>query len=103
MEFSGRPGTSLMCNEERIFPMTLQEKEEILRNERFQRIFDTLKNIECDIPLLTSSNNERAARSGQNFFNGGKGNQGKRDDHKDGNLTNALNQYIYTTQASWIN
>lgn len=93
-----------MCNEERNFPMTLQEKEEILRGERFQRIFDTLKNIENDFPLLIPSNNERAARSGQNFYNGASGNRGgKKDDFKDGNMTNALNQYIYTTQASWAN
>ena len=65
-----------MCNAERAFPMTKQEKEEILRMERFMRVFDTLKNIEAEYPLMVPSQNERAApaRSGQNFFkSGGKG------------------------------
>ena len=41
-----------MCNTERDFPMTKQEREEIVRAERFMRVFDTLKNIETDYPLL---------------------------------------------------
>ena len=32
--------------------MMKQEKEEILRSERFCRVFDTLKNIELELPLL---------------------------------------------------
>jgi len=41
--------------------MMNQEKEEILRSERFMRIFDTLKNIENDYPLLVPTQNDRAA------------------------------------------
>ena len=65
-DYTGRPGTSLMCNAERTFPMTKQEKEEILRMERFMRVFDTLKKIEAEYPLMVPSQNERAApaRSG---------------------------------------
>ena len=72
-DYTGRPGTSLMCNTERNFPMTKQEKEEILRSERFSRIFDTLKNIETDYPLLVPTQNDRSApaRSGPNFHNKG--------------------------------
>ena len=51
-DFTGRPGTSLMCNAERNFPMTPQESEEFLRSDRFMRIFETLRNIENDMPLL---------------------------------------------------
>ena len=38
--------------------MTIQEVEEKLRNERFNRIFDTLRNIENDYPLLVGGPND---------------------------------------------
>jgi len=58
-----------MCNADRNFPVTAQEQEECLRSDRFMRIFDTLRNIENDYPLLVSGGNERAARSSSNFYN----------------------------------
>ena len=78
-----------MCNADRVFPMTKQEKEEILRSERFNRIFDTLKHVEAELPLLVPTQNDRAApaRSGQNFYKAGK------TDTKD---PTALQQYAYT-------
>ena len=95
-EFTGRPGTSLMCNETRNFPMTQQEHEEILRNERFQRIFDTLRNIENDMPLLLVNTNERT-RSGSNFFNGKNAmNKSGREDNKD----QGLSSYLYIAPPS---
>ena len=53
-----------MCNSERNFPITKQEIEENLRAERFGRIFDTLRNIENDYPLLVGGINDRGARTG---------------------------------------
>ena len=58
-DFSGRPGTSTMCNTERAFPKTRQEQEEENRSLKFLKIFDTLRNIENDFPLLISSGNDR--------------------------------------------
>ena len=68
VDFTGRPGTSTMCNAERKFPMTPQEHEERLRSERFSRIFETLRNIEADYPLLITNTTEKG-RSQSNFFN----------------------------------
>lgn len=48
-----------MCNQERSFPKTRQEMEEESRAVKFQKIFDTLRNIEFDFPLLISSLNDR--------------------------------------------
>lgn len=50
--------------------MSKQEVEENVWAERFKRIFDTLRNIEAEFPLLVPTQNDRAApaRSGQNFF-----------------------------------
>ena len=72
-EFTGRPGTSLMCNQDRSFPMTQQEQEEVVRSERFGRLFDTLRNIESDMPLLLANDHKvrLAGRSGSNFYNNG--------------------------------
>ncbi len=67
-----------MCNQDRKFPITVQEVEENLRHERLSRIFETLKNIENDYPLLIGGPNDWAARTGQNFFNG-KSTNGKSD------------------------
>lgn len=58
-DYTGRPGTSTMCNQERTFPQTRQEIEEEHRAAKFQKIFDTLRNIELDFPLLISSLNDR--------------------------------------------
>ena len=92
-EYTGKPGTSLMCNTERCFPMRQQEKEETLRSERLSRIFKTLKNIENDYPLLLPANpSDRAARSGQNFFKPGQ----NKTDLKD---SGSLHQYLYTSQS----
>ena len=62
-----------------------------MRSERFSRIFDTLKNIEADFPLLVPTQNDRAApaRSGPNFHSKGVKNA-------DSNLS----QYAYTTNSS---
>ena len=68
-DYTGRPGTSLMCNQDRKFPIHNNEIEENLRSERFQRILETLRNIENEQALLIPSHENRAGRSGQNFFN----------------------------------
>ena len=62
-DYTGRPGTSTMCNKERIFETTKQAIDEDLRCERFLKIFDTLRNIELDIPLLISAGNDRQSRT----------------------------------------
>ena len=52
-----------MCNKERIFETTKQAMDEEVRAERFMKIFDTLRNIELDIPLLISAGNDRQSRT----------------------------------------
>ena len=42
--------------------------DEDLRAEKFLKIFDTLRNIELDIPLLISAGNDRQSRTQQNFY-----------------------------------
>ena len=74
--------------------MNKSEIEENLRNERFQRILDTLRNIEHEQALLIPSHENRAGRSGQNFFNN------KRHEPKD---KNQLAQYVYTTELNEFN
>ena len=67
-----------------------------MRNERFQRIFDTLRNIENDMPLLLVNTNERT-RSGSNFFNGKNAmNKSGREDNKD----QGLSSYLYIAPPS---
>ena len=73
-DYSGRPGTSIMCNTDRVFNKTRQESEEEARCQKFLRILDTLRNIENDFPLLISSGNDRQSRTQQNFFNKGNKN-----------------------------
>jgi hypothetical protein len=58
-EYTGRPGTSLMCNQDRVFPKSKHEQEEESRAQKFVKIFDTLRNMENDFPLLISSGNDR--------------------------------------------
>ena len=57
-----------MCNKERNFEKTQQSLDEEIRAERFMKIFDTLRNIELDIPLLISAGNDRQSRTQQNFY-----------------------------------
>ena len=57
-----------MCNKERSFPVTKQVIEEENRAKKFTKIFDTLRNIETDYPLLISSLNDRQSRTQQNFY-----------------------------------
>ena len=58
-DYAGKPGTSTMCNKERSFPLTKQFIEEENRAKKFAKVFDTLRNIETDYPLLISSLNDR--------------------------------------------
>ena len=94
-DYTGRPGTSTMCNSERNFPKTRQEQEEESRTLKFIKIFDTLRNIENDFPLLISSGNDRQSRTQQNFFN--KGNK-----NFENSVTN-LSQYLYTAPVQTFN
>ena len=57
-----------MCNKERSFETSKQALDEDIRAERFLKIFDTLRNIELDIPLLISAGNDRQSRTQQNFY-----------------------------------
>ena len=58
-DYTGKPGTSQMCNKERNFPVTKQVIEEENRARKITKILDTLRNIETDYPLLISSLNDR--------------------------------------------
>ena len=48
-----------MCNQDRVFPKSKHEQEEESRAQKFVKIFDTLRNMENDFPLLISSGNDR--------------------------------------------
>ena len=63
VDYTGRPGTSTMCNSDRVFNKTKQEFEEENRAHKFLKILNTLRNIELDHPLLISSGNDRQART----------------------------------------
>ena len=52
-----------MCNKERVFETPKQVLDEEHRCEKFLKIFDTLRNIELDIPLLISAGNDRQSRT----------------------------------------
>lgn len=69
-DYTGRPGTAIMCNKDRSFPVTTQMIEEVERSQLFAVIFDTLRNIEADHPLLLpiAGTDARGARTGQNFY-----------------------------------
>lgn len=55
-EFTGRPGTSIICNKKRTFVKPEQMKNEEERAIQFEAIFSLLQNIENDnIPLLIGS------------------------------------------------
>ena len=72
-EYTGRPGTSQMCNTKRIFAKPEQLKIEEDRSHMFEQIFNILQNIENDnITMLLSSGQERQSRTAQNFFNKNK-------------------------------
>jgi len=42
--------------------------EENERAVRLMKVFNTLRNIEIDFPLLISTGNDRQSRTAQNFF-----------------------------------
>lgn len=84
-----------MCNTERTFNKTKQEQEEETRAQKFVKIFDTLRNMENDFPLLLSSGNDRQSRTQQNFFN--KGNKNLEQG------VNNLSQYLYTAPVNTFN
>lgn len=96
-DYTGRPGTSLMCNQDRNFPMTPQEKEEWLRSDRFMRVFNTLRNIENDHPLMLGVGSDRAAKSGTNFFNA------KSNKIKEENSQLNASQYLYNAPENLTN
>ena len=60
---TGKPGTSTMCNPDRFFPVTRQERDEVARADKFMRVFETLRNIEQDHALLLSVVNDRQGRT----------------------------------------
>ena len=66
-----------------------------MRVFKFLKIFDTLRNLENDYPLLISTGNDRQARTQQNFFN--KGNK-----NLEQSVSN-LAQYLYTAPVNTFN
>lgn len=69
-EYTGRPGTSNICNKKRHFVKPEQMSYEEERSETFDRLFTLLRNIENDgIPLVVPSAHDRQSRTAQNFFN----------------------------------
>ena len=94
-DFSGRPGTSTICNKNRVFTQTRQFLEEEVRSQKFAKIFDSLRNIETDYPLLISSLNDRQSRTQQNFF---QKNQAKMDAS-----SATLSHYHYNTPVQTFN
>jgi len=57
-----------MTNSNRKFrPLPLLEIEEE-RNQLFIKIFETLKNIETEYPLLLPTGNDAKSRTTQNFY-----------------------------------
>jgi hypothetical protein len=61
-----------MCNASRTFKSSDKLLEEDLRCQLFNKIFDTLNNIEREYPLLLQTpgtgSDVKAARTQQNFF-----------------------------------
>ena len=84
-----------MCNKERQFETTKQTIDEDVRAERFVRIFDTLRNIEQDIPLLISAGNDRQSRTQQNFYQ-------KNTKEMEKGLSN-LSSYLFTAPYQTFN
>ena len=62
-DYSGKPGTSILCNTTRIFKVHRATVEEDERAARLMKIFSTLRNIEHDYPLLVSTGNDRQSRT----------------------------------------
>ena len=56
-EYTGRPGTSTLCNKQRCFPKTEKQIGEELRMVLLHKILSILSSIEQEIPLLMDSNN----------------------------------------------
>ena len=84
-----------MCNKERVFEEPKQALDEMVRAEKFMKIFDTLRNIEQDIPLLISAGNDRQSRTQQNFYN-------KTTKNLDQGVSNP-STYIYTAPYQTFN
>ena len=69
-EYTGRPGTSTICNKKRHFVKPEQMSYEEERSEVLERVLSLLNNVENDnIPLLVPSGHDRQSRTAQNFFN----------------------------------
>lgn len=86
--------------------MTQQEQEELVRSERFGRLFDTLKNIESDMPLLIANdaNVRLAGRSGTNFYNNGpKPGLAKANTRDEKTAESNLQNYLWTTPQNTFN
>ena len=94
-DYTGKPGTSQMCNKERNFPTTKQVIEEENRARKFTKIFDTLRNIETDYPLLISSLNDRQSRTQQNFY--------QKTNTKIEKESHNLSQYVFTAPVQNFN
>lgn len=89
-----------MCNPDRFFPVTRQQTEENSRAEKFLKIFETLRNIELDHPLLLSAVNERQGRTTQNFY---QNKQGSAKNSREGVKDNQLAHYLYSSNQSMAN
>jgi len=62
-EYTGRPGTSNLTNQTRKFRALPLLEVEDARSVLFAKIFDTLKNIEAEFPLLLPSGNDAKSRT----------------------------------------
>lgn len=69
-EYTGRPGTSTICNKKRHFVRPEQSIYEEERSETLERLLTLLRNVENDgIALVVPSAHDRQSRTAQNFFN----------------------------------
>ena len=50
-EFTGRPGTSTLCNTKRIFSLPKEYQDDLKRSHQIQQILLLVKGIEEDIPI----------------------------------------------------
>lgn len=67
-EYTGRPGTSNLTNATRKFRPLPHLETEDERNILFQKVMDTLKNMEQEFPLLLPSGTDAKSRTTQNFY-----------------------------------
>ena len=91
-EHTGRPGTSNLCNQTRKFREFPQAELEEGRNTLFMKVFDTLRNIEQEHPLLIPNANDAKSRTTSNFYQ-------KQKLDRDGNI----NHYHHSTQYQGVN